>query len=154
MLFRSIPPSRQRPPKQGDVFRIVTQKPFRTGESVQFTTTSPAVNISKAQSDLGKIAVVPNPYVGAASWEPSSSNAGRGVRRIFFIHLPRECTIRIYTMSGALVQTLEHNGTIDDGQEPWNLVSRDGMDISFGMYVYHVDAPGIGTSIDKFAVMK
>jgi hypothetical protein len=57
-------------------------------------------------------------------------------------------------MSGHLVQELQHNGTIDDGQEPWNLVSRDGMNIAFGVYVYHVDAPGIGSHIDKFAVIK
>ncbi len=150
----TIPPSQQHPPQPGDVYRVTTMKPFRTGESVEFTTTAPTISNSKAQSDLGKIAVVPNPYVGAASWEPTSTDAGRGERRIFFIHLPRTCTIRIYTISGVLVKTLEHNGQIDDGQEPWNLVSRDGMDISFGMYVFHVDAPGIGTAIDKFAVMK
>jgi hypothetical protein len=52
------------------------------------------------------------------------------------------------------VQTLEHDSSVDDGQEPWNLTSRDGMDISYGIYVYHVDAPGIGTRVDKFAILK
>jgi hypothetical protein len=155
-LFKdtSIADSLQRPPQPGDVFRIVTRKPYRTGESVDFTTVSPVVNTAKAQSDLEKVAVVPNPYVGAASWEPTSTDAGRGDRRLFFIHLPQQCTIRIYTISGHLVQTLEHNGTMSDGQEAWNLVSRDGMNISYGVYVYHVDAPGIGTRVDKFAVVK
>ncbi len=32
----------QRPPQPGDVFRIVTTKPFRTGESFSFTTVAPA----------------------------------------------------------------------------------------------------------------
>ncbi len=73
---------------------------------------------------------------------------------MYFIHLPRKCTIRIYTISGRLVQTLEHESTIDDGQEAWNLVSRDGMDIAFGIYAYQVEAAGIGTFVDKFAVMK
>jgi hypothetical protein len=136
------------------VYRIVTKKPFRTGESVEFKTVSPRISASKAQSDLANVAVVPNPYVGAASWEPASADAGRGDRRIYFIHLPQQCTIRVYTLSGHLVQTLEHNGTISDGQEAWNLVSRDGMNISYGVYVYHVDAPGIGSRIDKFAVVK
>jgi hypothetical protein len=149
-----IPESLQRPPQPGDIFRVVTTKPFRTGEYVQFTTTAPKSDASKARSDLKNIAVVPNPYVGAASWEPLSSTVGRGERRIYFIHLPRRCTIRVYTISGHLVQTIEHDGTIDDGQESWNLVSRDGMDIAYGIYIYHVDAPGIGTSIDRFAVMK
>jgi hypothetical protein len=103
---------------------------------------------------LKNIAVVPNPYVGAASWEPLPPTSGRGERTIYFIHLPRECSIRIYTISGQFVQTLSHSSSIDDGQEPWNLVSRDGMDIAYGVYVFYVDAPGIGTRIDKFAIMK
>lgn len=57
-------------------------------------------------------------------------------------------------MSGHLVQTLTHNSTIDNGQEPWDLVSRDGMNIAYGVYIFHVEAPGIGTYIDKFAVLK
>jgi len=28
------------------------------------------------------------------------------------------------------------------------------MDIAFGVYVFHVDAPGIGEYIGKFAVIK
>ncbi len=149
-----IPPAQQRLPQLGDVFRIATRKPFRTGEYFEFTTKGATLDLSKALSDLSKIAVVPNPYVGAASWEPQSSTVGRGNRLVYFIHLPHDCTIRIYTLSGHLVQTLGHHSTIDDGQEPWNLISRDGMNIAFGIYVYHVDAPGIGTHIDKFAVLK
>jgi hypothetical protein len=57
-------------------------------------------------------------------------------------------------MAGRLVQSLDHDSSVDDGQLSWNLVSRDGMDIAFGVYVFHVDAPGVGTTIGKFAVLK
>ena len=97
-----------------------------------------------AQQDLNKVAVVPNPYPGAASWEPATTSTGRGERRMYFIHLPRKCTIRIYTIAGRLVQTLKHESTTDDGEEAWNLVSRDGLDIAYGVYVFHVDAAGSG----------
>ena len=150
----TIPPSKQTLPKPGDVFHIATTKPYRTGETVRFQTQSPVLDPAKAKTDLNRILVVPNPYVGAASWEPQPTSVGRGNRLIYFIHLPHQCTIRIYTISGRLVQTLQHQSGIDDGQEPWNLVSRDGMDIAFGVYVYHVDAPGIGTHISRFAVVK
>ena len=70
------------------------------------------------------------------------------------MHLPNKCTIRIYTISGKLVDTIEHDSVISDGQESWDLVSKDGMDIAYGIYVYHVDAPGIGEKIDRFAVIK
>jgi len=141
-------------PKPGDVFRVVTQKPFRSGEFFEFSTKAPSFNREKATSDLNKIAVVPNPYVGAASWEPQTSSVGRGERRIYFINLPGECTIRIYTVSGHLVQTIEHSAPNSNGQEAWSLVSQDGMDIAYGIYVFHVDAPGIGKKIGRFAVIK
>ncbi|HUL43674.1 MAG TPA: hypothetical protein VLY03_04900 [Bacteroidota bacterium] len=149
-----IPDAQQRPPQPGDIFRVIVKKPFRTNEYVQFKTTKPRIDASKANSDISKVAVVPNPYVGAASWEPPPTSVGRGDRRIFFIHLPKQCTIRIYTISGHLVQTITHSGTIDDGQEPWNLISKDGMDIAFGVYVFQIDAPGVGTYVDKFAILK
>lgn len=142
-------------PVAGDVLRVVTTKPFRTGESFQFKMRSQSEDKEKAKSDMDKIAVVPNPYVGAASWEPPNLfRSGRGERRVYFIHLPSRCTIRVFTVSGALVTTIEHDATVDNGQEMWNLVSKDGMDISYGIYIYHVEAPGVGETIGKFAVIK
>ncbi|MEO8398918.1 MAG: hypothetical protein ABI550_03785, partial [Ignavibacteriaceae bacterium] len=150
----SISEGDQIPPKPGDIFRIATTKPFRTGEYFEYSTKAPAFDKGKAQTDLNKVAVVPNPYSGAASWEAASTQVGRGDRKIYFIHLPQKCTIRIYSISGKLVNTIEHNGNVDDGEEAWNLVSKDGMDISFGVYVYHIEAPGIGEKIDRFAIIK
>ncbi|MHB9012169.1 MAG: hypothetical protein ACYC49_08080 [Ignavibacteriaceae bacterium] len=150
----TISSAQQKPPQSGDIFKIVTTKPFRTGEYYQFTTRSSYFDKSKFLTDLNNIAVVPNPYPGAASWEPLTNTVGRGERLIYFTHLPAVCTIRIYTISGNLVQTLHHNGSLTDGQEPWNLVSKDGMDISFGVYIFQVDAPGLGTKIGRFAIIK
>jgi hypothetical protein len=144
----------QRAPQPGDVYRIKTKKPFRSGEYFGFMSSAARYSAQKASDELSKVSVVPNPYPGAASWEPATTSVGRGERRIFFTHLPRECTIRIYNIAGRLVQKLEHNSSIADGEEPWNLVSRDGMDIAYGVYVYHVDAPGVGTTVGKFAVLK
>ena len=70
------------------------------------------------------------------------------------MNLPRECTIRIYTITGQLVQTLHHDSTGDDGQLAWDLVSRDGMNIAYGIYLFHVEAPGVGDHIGRFAVIK
>lgn len=146
--------SDQRVPQPGDVFRVVTKKPFRTGEFFEFTAMAPSFDRAKAVSDLDDIAVVPNPYVGAASWEPQTTSVGRGERRIYFVNLPAKCTIRIYTISGHLVQTLTHNAGNANGQEPWNLVTQDGMDAAYGVYIYHIDAPEIGKKIGRFALIK
>ncbi len=154
VMDTTIAASKQQAPQPGDVYRISTLKPFRTGEYFEFTATSPSLNVQQAKYDIKKVAVVPNPYVGADSWEPATTSVGRGNRLIYFIHLPSKCTIRIYTMSAQLVQTLYHDSNIDNGQEPWNLVSRDGMNIAYGIYVFHIDAPGVGSFIGKFAIMK
>ncbi len=150
----TIAESEQRHPQFGDVFKIVTNKPFRNNEFMEFTTVGQRFDKSKAENDLDKVAVVPNPYVGAASWEPYSTSVGRGERRIYFMHLPNECIIRIYTLSGKLVDTIEHKSSISDGQESWDLVSKDGMDIAYGVYVYHIDAPNVGEKIGRFAIIK
>lgn len=150
----SITPDKRISPQPGDVYKLITNKPFRNKEFYVFQTAGQSHDKSLAISDMDKIAVVPNPYVGAASWEPTSNDVGRGERRIYFIHLPNECTIRIYTISGNLVNTITHSSTITDGQESWDLISKDGMDIAFGVYIFHVDAPGIGKKTGKFAIIK
>jgi len=99
--------------------------------------------------------VVPNPYVVTAAWEPQHVfKSGRGERKIDFIHLPAQCTIKIFTVRGYLVAAIEHDSLINDGSESWNLLSKDGMEIAYGVYIYHVDAPGIGSKIGKFGVIK
>ncbi len=142
-------------PTPGDKFLIKTKKPFKTGDYFSFTTKGSKTDLALAKDDLKKIKVVPNPYVSAASWETRNLNQeGRGNRRIDFTHLPAQCTIRIYSLTGALIKTLEKNSGSTDGSISWNLVSEDGMDIAYGLYVYHITAPGIGEYIGKFAIIK
>lgn len=139
----------------GDVIGIYCSKPFSSKDVYSFTTTTATTDLSRAHDELGRIAVVPNPYVIAASWEPQHVYvSGRGQRKVDFIHLPRECTIRIFTMAGFLVKTIDHFSALEDGSEPWDMLSRDGLEIAYGIYIYHVDAPGVGEKIGKFAVIK
>ena len=139
----------------GDEYVIRTLRPFNNGDYFQFTTVAARTSNTMAKSQLNDIKVVPNPYIMGASWEPRRIfGAGRGQRKIDFIHLPAKCTLRIFTMAGALVKTIEHDNPVLDGSESWNLVSEDGMDIAYGVYIFHVDAPGIGKKIGKFAVVK
>jgi hypothetical protein len=142
-------------PDSGSAGFVKINKPFRSGDVYEFTTLGPEIDLALAKQELRKIAVVPNPYVAAASWEPQRlTQSGRGDRRIEFIHLPPRATIRIYTISGELVQTLEHDGVVTDGTEPWNLRNKDNMDIAPGLYLFHVDAPNIGVISGKFAIVK
>jgi hypothetical protein len=137
------------------MLKFGTNRPFQTGDRVTFGVTPAQYQNELAVESLDDIIVVPNPYVATSTFEPSNTfRAGRGERRLFFMNLPPECTIRIYTLTGELVQTLQHSSTIDDGQLAWDLVTRDGMNIAYGVYIFHVDAPGIGEHIGRFAVIK
>ena len=55
-------------------------------------------------------------------------------------------------MHGDLVQTLEHDGS-NDGYVPWDLRTKDNLDVAPGLYVFHVDG-GVGENIGKFAIIK
>lgn len=144
------------PPKAGDKFFIAARKPFSRYDLFTFQTVKSVVHPERAKSALRDIAVVPNPYVSASTFElqPRTQAGGRGERLLYFIHLPAQCTIRIYTVSGDHVVTLEHNAGLENGSQSWDLLNKDRMDIAYGIYIFHVDAPGVGEFVGKFAVIK
>ena len=58
-------------------------------------------------------------------------------------------------MSGYLVETIEHDSGFEDGSESWDLLSKDGLEIAYGVYLYHVNAYELGVeTTGKFAVIK
>ncbi len=143
------------PPKPGDIFQIRIKKPFSSKDIYSFKTKRSYIEPQKARTMLDRVAVVPNPYVAASEFEIKPNLiSGRGDRLLYFIHLPAKCTIRIYTLTGELVKTLYHDSPLEDGSEAWNLLSKDQMEIAYGIYIYHVDAPGVGEFIGKFAIIK
>jgi len=143
-------------PVAGDIFFIGTIRPFTSEDVYQFSTQASNVNPEQAKNDLDRIRVIPNPYVVTNQLEQLNlqNPRDRGPRRIYFDRLPAQCTIKIYTITGELVDVLEHNSTIDDGKEYWDLTTRDNFPIAYGMYLYHVDAGSFGEKIGRFAVIK
>jgi hypothetical protein len=41
-----------------------------------------------------------------------------------------------------------------NGTEIWDMLTKDELDIAYGVYVYHVDAGKHGQKIGKFCVIK
>ncbi len=144
------------PPSEGSEVLIATKRPFDGRDVFSFSTEAPSFNNDNSSSLLDNIYVVPNPYVGVNEIEPTVKLPGqsRGERRIYFENLPPKCTIRIYTLSGEHVQTIEHETTLQTGREYWNLLNKDGFGVAYGVYFAHIDAPGIGEKIVKFALIK
>ena len=75
-------------------------------------------------------------------------------RHIDFFGLPRaRSTIRIYTLAGDLVAVLDHDGTNGNGEERWNLISRNGQDTESGVYLFTVDSP-LGHQVGRFVMIR
>ncbi|HQF43582.1 MAG TPA: hypothetical protein PK073_11790 [Ignavibacteriaceae bacterium] len=143
-------------PGDGYSLLIYTQRPFTKEDIFTFSTEAGFVSNQMASSKLDNIYVVPNPYIVTNEIEPTNKIPGqnRGERRIYFENLPMKCTIRIFTLSGELVTTIEHETGMDNGREYWNLLNRDGFSVSYGLYIAHIDAPEVGEKLIKFAIIK
>ncbi len=134
------------------------------------------MSMKAEDADLSRIKVVPNPYMASSFLDLSPTN-----RRIEFVNLPSNCTIRIYTLSGNLVNVLNHIGINrqgwgnytdydrlqagtgepivysgsdnHSGTEPWNLRNRFGQVVASGLYLYHVTDKRGKTFTGKFYVV-
>jgi hypothetical protein len=118
---------------------------------------------SEAQEPEGfsqkEIFVVPNPVTDKAMepWRLEPNNDDPTGLRCEFRNLPGcRSTIRIYTVSGDLVEVIRHDGSEGDGTAAWNLISRNGQDITSGVYLFSVE-PEDGrfrNTIGKFVVIR
>ena len=113
---------------------------------------------------VGEVAAVPNPYRGDIAynsynppWERPQGNRPWWMeqdRRIQFINLPQLCQIKIYTLAGDLVATLDHHDAAR-GYEDWNLTSSIGQAIASGIYLFTVeDLTNAKVQVGKFVIIK
>ncbi|HKJ80846.1 MAG TPA: hypothetical protein VJ954_02385 [Ignavibacteriaceae bacterium] len=101
---------------------------------------------------LDKIAIVPNPYNYNDPILRSYGIKNPPNLQITFFELPHTITIRIFTESGNLVKTIEHNG--DFGSENWNMTNENGQTIASGVYVVLFRTPDGATSFQKLVVAR
>ncbi|MBI2419612.1 MAG: hypothetical protein HYV28_17255 [Ignavibacteriales bacterium] len=102
------------------------------------------------KSNTNEIIVVPNPYVRGS--KTSSIGNSDSEKSIQFINIPNPCTIRIYTVRGDHIKTLEApegSGAIMS----WNLITDYGQYAESGMYIYRAESSS-GTRTGKFAIVK
>jgi plastocyanin len=138
-----------------------------------------------ANGDNG-VWVVPNPYRGFAllqkrpsAWDLTPNAADPTGTHIDFMGLPaNKWTIRIYTISGDLVQEIHSSDAVNesirpavqvgkttypgynrqqdyanDGQARWNLISRNGQDVVSGIYMFTVESDR-GTQRGRFVIIR
>ena len=72
-----------------------------------------------------------------------------------FTNVPSECTIKIFTMSGYLVDKIDVNNAADNGIVHWDLLTKENLEIAAGVYLYHIKSLKTGEEkLSKFAVIK
>jgi len=81
--------------------------------------------------NLEGVHVVPNPFRAAEAWDPP------GGHELHFVGLPPHATIKVYTVAGDLVATLQHDDAVRDYQI-WDLKSDAHRDVASGIYIYRV----------------
>lgn len=145
----------------GDVWKL---QPFRVlkgyaGSSYSFSTIAPTT--VDTLIDYDDIRVVPNPYYIRAEWDQHENR-----RMIMFTHVPANCTIDIYTLSGEFVASLDHSGSAVDevgsrgynsdriGTVVWNIWTYEFTEAVFGLYIYVVKVGGQVKKVGKFAVIR
>lgn len=115
--------------------------------------------------ELGKVSVVPNPYrtdrdytVESGGYEGLTSEWNENRRAIKFINLPEVCTIRIFSLSGDLIRTIEHDGRASVGGFPRGdvsmpLLSESNRALASGIYIFTVESAA-GVQTGKFIIIR
>jgi hypothetical protein len=102
-------------------------------------------NTTLAKNELDRVLAVPNPYFNHSAYELNQFN-----RQVKFTHLPASCKVRIFNLAGDLVRTMDKNDT--SSQLTWDLQTDRGLPVGSGVYIFHVDAPGVGTHVGKVVI--
>lgn len=110
---------------------------------------APTLSDSIGESALGDIKVVPNPYYAYSQYE-----GNRLDYEVKIINLPQTCTINIFTVNGTLVRTFKKDDAALTSVS-WDLKNSDRIPIASGLYIIHVEVPGLGEVVLKwFGVLR
>lgn len=104
-----------------------------------------------AAERLEKVYVIPNPLV-VTSGLTGSDRGGDIGDRVQFMGLTSRCTIRVFSYTGQLVQTIEHDR--ESYGDPWYQLTFNNQIIASGIYYFVVEDHTTGERANgKFVVI-
>ena len=117
----------------------------------------PEVKIEENQitdAMMDQINVVPNPYYLTHQGQKSPYDS----KKIYFTRLPKRCSIYIYTLTGDLIQTIEHNEFTSPapdkvGVDAWDLLSSNQQRVQSQMMIALIRTPDGAETVKKFTVV-
>ena len=120
--------------------------------SEYFTQTyDPATLKRQAGTSMDQIRVVPNPYNISAV--KTLGFGDQQANRLAFFNIPGQCTIRIYTEIGELINTINH--TDGSGDAYWDSVTSSQQLVVSGVYIAVIDNTKTGErKIVKFVIIR
>jgi hypothetical protein len=131
----------------GDAFQWIWANPATPNDVYSFDTQALIRgNATLAKANINNIRAVPNPYYTRSSYELNQFN-----RRIKFMNLPEVCTVRIFNLAGQLVRTLQKSDATTSVLE-WDVLTEAGLPVGSGVFIFHVEAPGVGEYQSKLVV--
>jgi hypothetical protein len=92
------------------------------------------------QNDLSQVFTYPNPC-----------RVGAGENSIIFANLTKEATIKILTLSGQVIRTLEEKD--GNGGVSWDLRNERGERVAAGIYLYYISSQS-DSHKGKLAIVK
>jgi hypothetical protein len=118
-----------------------------------------------ASSALDLIKIVPNPYLAYSSYETGANSVD-----IKITNLPNVCTVTIYSLNGTIIRVLNQSLGIDPSTNTavetssgndinsvnvintldWDMKNTAGIPVASGIYLFHIEAPGIGQKTLKW----
>ncbi len=131
----------------GDAFEWTWANPAKDNDIYVFDTQALVRgNNSLAKSQLDRIRAVPNPYYARSTYELNQFN-----RRLRFMNMPENCTVRIFNLAGQLVRTLEKTDASTSILD-WDLQTKNDLPVGSGVYIYHVEVPGVGAHTSRLVI--
>jgi hypothetical protein len=128
-------------------FSPTTRNPGVPGLGLEVTIHEPAQIVAEG-ADLKLVHVVPDPYYAVSTFD-----RGPQAKELTFVNLPSEATIRIYSLSGVLVDIVNHNSLEGGGLATWDLRNRSNQFVASGVYFFHVSTPDGKEHVGKFTVV-
>jgi hypothetical protein len=128
-----------------------TSKPSNAavpGLEVVIRVESSATLLAATDSSLESVHPVPDPYYATSGLEITPS-----LKVIKFVNLPPQAIVRIYSLSGVLVDVVELNDPGLGGEASWDVRNRNSQFVASGVYFYVVEAPSGAKKIGRFTVV-
>jgi hypothetical protein len=108
---------------------------------------------SYTDDQLDQVNIVPNPYLVNHIGQSSNND-----RKLYFTRLPDKCTIELFTESGELLQTLNHDATngSENGREAvevWDLLTASNRQTQSQLIVVRITTPNGAETVKKVAIV-